>query len=410
MPTPFSPRNALSALLLSLSLAACATGGGQCPAPAPCPVCPVCPPGATPEPKQPPAEALQKSSWSALTAWSADDHAAAWPALRQSCSTLKNREEWREVCSRADELGAAPSRHQARQFFEQNFEPWQAINPDGSPSGLVTGYFEPLIHGSRKPSAQHRWPVHAPPADMISVDLGEQQPELQHMRLRGRVVDTRLVPYWSRAEIMAMGDALPAQVLFWAADPLDLFFLHVQGSGQIQLDDGSRARIGYADQNGHPYTSIGRWLVERGELALHQASMQGIRQWASENSSRLQELLGANPSYVFFRELPATGQGPIGALGVPLTTGRSIAVDPRFIPLGAPVFLDTTRPLSAEPLQRLMLAQDTGGAIKGVVRADFYWGAGQQAGEQAGRMRQQGRMWVLLPKGMKSQAGMKPKQ
>ena len=235
---------------------------------------------------------------------------------------------------------------------------------------------------------------------MISVDLADQHPDLRHMRLRGRLVGNRLVPYWSRGEIAKMGDAFPAQVLFWATDPIELFFLQVQGSGQIRLEDGSRARIGYAEHNGHPYVSIGRWLVDRGELALEQASMQGIRTWAQDNPSRMDEMLHANPSYVFFRELPLTGDGPVGALGVPLTPGRSIAADPRFIPLGAPVFLDTTHPLSERPLQRLMMAQDTGGAIRGAVRADFYWGTGQQAGEQAGRMRQQGRMWVLLPKGM----------
>lgn len=406
---PFSLRTGLIALLLPLTLTACATNmGKQCPAPTAqqqCPACPVCP-GEKPE--QPAEEPLQKSSWDAVPAWSSDDHAAAWPALRQSCSTLRNRAEWRDVCTRADSLGTSPSRQQVKQFFEQNFTPWQAVNADGNRSGLVTGYFEPLIQGSRNPSPVHRWPIHAPPSDMITVDLGDQQPDLRHMRLRGRLVEQRLVPYWSRAEIMKMEDALPANVLFWAADPIDLFFLQVQGSGQIQLDDGTRARIGYADQNGHPYNSIGRWLVDRGELPLNRASMQGIRQWANENPTRLNELLGANPSYVFFRELPASNDGPLGALGVPLTSGRSIAIDPRFIPLGAPVFLDTTHPLSDTPLQRLMVAQDTGGAIKGAVRADFYWGPGQEAGEQAGRMRQQGRMWVLLPKGMTPPEGRKP--
>ena len=159
-------------------------------------------------------------------------------------------------------------------------------------------------------------------------------------------------------------------------------------------------RIGYADQNGYPYQSIGRWLVARGELPLEKASMDGIKRWVQDNPGRLPELLNANPSYVFFRELPPSDDGPLGALGVPLSAGRSIAVDPRYVPLGAPVFLSTTRPLSNAPLKRLMLAQDTGSAIKGAVRADFFWGLGPQAGAEAGRMRQQGKMWLLLPRGV----------
>ena len=157
--------------------------------------------------------------------------------------------------------------------------------------------------------------------------------------------------------------------------------------------------MSYADQNGHPYRSVGRLLVERGELTLDQASMQGIKAWGSRNPDKLPELLNANASYVFFREQPASSSGPSGALGVPLTAGRSVAVDPRAVPLGAPVFLSTTWPNSTLPLNRLMMAQDTGGAIKGAVRADFYWGSGDEAGAQAGRMRQTGRIWVLLPNG-----------
>ena len=178
---------------------------------------------------------------------------------------------------------------------------------------------------------------------------------------------------------------------------MELFFLQVQGSGRIKLPDGSLARVNYADQNGHPYQSIGRLLVERGELKLEEASMQGIQAWARANPAKLSGLLNSNPSYVFFREVANSHDGPIGALGIPLSPERSLAVDPRSVPLGAPVFLATTRPNSSQPLNRLMLAQDTGGAIKGAVRADLFWGFGRDAGEQAGRMKQSGRMWVLLP-------------
>jgi membrane-bound lytic murein transglycosylase A len=183
----------------------------------------------------------------------------------------------------------------------------------------------------------------------------------------------------------------------WVDDAIDLFFLQIQGSGRVQLDSGGTIRIGYADQNGHPYRSIGRWLAERGELPLEKASMQGIKAWARQNHGRLAELLNYNASYVFFRQLPVDLPGPLGALGAPLTARRSVAVDPRFVPLGAPVYLATTWPNTTQPLNRLMLAQDTGGAIRGAVRADFFWGFGAEAAREAGRMKQSLRMWVLLP-------------
>ena len=213
-----------------------------------------------------------------------------------------------------------------------------------------------------------------------------------------------MLPYWNRAQFGERAEQAQAPVLLWAEDPIELFFLQVQGSGRVQLPDGKTVRIGYADQNGHPYQSIGRWLVSQGELTLDKASMEGIKRWAQDNPQRLNELLNTNPSYVFFREMPSASGGPVGALGVPLSEGRSIAVDPRYVPLGAPVFMSTTYPLSDKPLERLVVAQDTGGAIKGVVRADFFWGFGAEAGREAGKMRQQGRMWVLLPAGMKPAA------
>jgi membrane-bound lytic murein transglycosylase A len=221
------------------------------------------------------------------------------------------------------------------------------------------------------------------------------------MRLRGRVEGNRLVPYWTRAEIENQTQ-FRAPVLAWVEDPVELMFLQIQGSGQVELASGERLYLRYADQNGHPYRSIGRFLIQRGELSLEQSSMQGIKAWAAANPRKLREALDANPSYVFFREMrqsSGTADGPVGTLGVPLTAGYSIAVDPRSIPLGAPVFLATTMPLSNQPLERLMVAQDTGGAIRGAVRADFYWGTGREAGTLAGRMRQQGRMWVLWPRG-----------
>jgi membrane-bound lytic murein transglycosylase A len=218
------------------------------------------------------------------------------------------------------------------------------------------------------------------------------------------VEGNRVVPYLARGDIDAETAPLKGLELAWVDDPIDLFFLHIQGSGQVELETGERIRVGYAEQNGHPYRSLGRELIDRGEIAPERASMQGIKDWARRNPRKLQEFLNANPSYVFFRELAPDLPGPLGSLGVPLTPERSIAVDARVVTLGAPVYLATTWPNTSEPLNRLMVAQDTGGAIAGGVRADFFWGFGEAAGAQAGRMRQPGRMWVLLPKGAASAA------
>jgi membrane-bound lytic murein transglycosylase A len=284
----------------------------------------------------------------------------------------------------------------ARRFFETSFVPYALVSSEGADSGLITGYYEPVIEGSRAQSGQHRHPIFGVPEDLIVVDLAATNPDVRNLRLRGRIDGRRLIPYFSRSEIESRG--VPGPVIAWTNDPVELFFLHIQGSGQVRLDNGERIRIGFADQNGHPYRSLGRYLVDRGELPLEQASMQGIKAWAAANPAKLQEALNFNPSYIFFRELPAT-DGPPGALGVPLTPEYSLAVDRRFVPLGAPVYLASTYPLSEERLERMVAAQDTGGAIRGVVRADFYWGTGAEAGALAGRMRQQGRMWLMWPRG-----------
>jgi len=240
------------------------------------------------------------------------------------------------------------------------------------------------------------------PPDLLTIELADVFPDLKNMRLRGRLQGNKVIPYYSRADIVAREREHADRVLLWVDDAVELFFLQIQGSGRVKLPDGRMVRLSYADQNGHPYQSVGRVLIERGELKPEQASMQGIQAWARANPDKLDELLNTNPSYVFFREVPAKAndhEGPPGALGVPLSAERSIAVDPRHVPLGAPVYLSTTQPNSSRPLRRLMLAQDTGGAIRGVVRADFFWGFGPDAGSQAGRMKQQGQMWVLLPPG-----------
>jgi membrane-bound lytic murein transglycosylase A len=264
---------------------------------------------------------------------------------------------------------------------------------------MITGYYEPLLHGSRTKSARFRYPLYAVPPDLLVVDLSSVYPDLKHKRLRGKLDGNRVVPYLSREEIDTNPAPLKGNELVWVDDAIDAFFLQIQGSGQVELDKGGRIRVGYADQNGHPFRSLGRALIDRGEIPPERASMQGIKDWARSHPRKVQEFLNANPSYVFFRELPGDLPGPLGSLGVPLTPERSLAIDPRVIPLGAPVYLATTWPNTSEPLLRLMVAQDTGGAIAGGVRADFFWGFGDEAGALAGRMRQAGRMWVLWPKG-----------
>jgi membrane-bound lytic murein transglycosylase A len=305
---------------------------------------------------------------------------------------------WREVCAAAARLVNPPA-EAARRFFETHFTPFRVSDETAGDEGLITGYYEPLLRGSRKPTGRYRYALYGVPEDLVVVDLSEQYPELKNMRLRGRIDGRRLVPYYDRAQIESGQAPLRGREIAWVDDPIELFFLHIQGSGRILLEGGETIRVGYADQNGYPYRSIGRLLVERGELPLEQASMQSIIAWARRNPAKVNELLNSNASYVFFRELPASNAGPLGSLGIPLTPRRSIAVDRRYVPLGAPVFIATTWPNSTKPLNRLMLAQDTGGAIRGPVRADFFWGFGEAAAREAGRMKQPLRMWMLWPNG-----------
>ena len=328
-----------------------------------------------------------------------DDLRDSWPAFMASCDILTKKSDWKEPCTVARDVNARDSAA-IRQFFEAFFVPHQVRNADGSDSGLVTGYYEPLLHGARKRGGGFQTPLHRAPEDLLTIDLANVYPELKGMRLRGRLQGNKVVAYPPRAELIKSG-SLDGKELVWVDDPIDAFFLQVQGSGRVQLaENGSTVRLAYADQNGYPYKSIGKYLVDRGDLTLDQASAQGIKAWYVAHPERRQELLNANPSYVFFKEEPIADpkKGPKGALGVPLTPMRSIAIDSAFLPLGAPVYLSTTQPNNGSPLQRLVMAQDTGGAIKGAVRADFFWGFGAEAGEKAGKMKQRGMMWVLLPK------------
>ncbi|WP_148714931.1 murein transglycosylase A [Chitinolyticbacter meiyuanensis] len=374
-------------LASTLLLAACTT-------PPSTPTTPVT--GHTPgtvTPTSQPVARYQLTDWSALPQTADTDLVAGFDAWRRHCS--KARESaFKPVC--ADAAKIAPDAAAIRAFLQSRLTPYALRNDDGSDSGLITGYYEPVYPGSRERSAAASVPVYGVPDDLITVELASIYPELKGKRLRGRVEGRKLVPYPDAGTIQREGLATPA--LAWLTDPVDLQFMQVQGSGRVRLADGSELRLGYADQNGHPYKPVGRWLVEQGVLPASEVSMQSIRQWARANPTRLAELLASNPSFVFFRTLPASNDGPIGAMGVALTAGYSLAIDPKAVPLGSPMLIATTTPDGA-PLQRLAAAQDTGGAIRGQVRADFFYGTGDAAGELAGRMKQPGKLWLLWPKG-----------
>lgn len=392
----------------------------------------------TPPGPKPSSVSYEQVRFSDLPDWPGHTTSVTLQALKQSCKTLIKRSGWNSVCHDIASLNSQNS-GEVRNFFETHFVPWQ-IKDGESKTGLVTGYYEPLLEGSLSKSSSTPYPVYGVPADLNVLDFpvsvrGADQLVIQRVNgtkrwivvkgkklpvdgeaivtpgdfvvdtrttvLRGRIVGNRFVPYFKRAEIDQGRGVNHAPVLAWVADPVELFFLQVQGSGRVRLKDGSLLRLGYADQNGYQYVSIGKWLVDRGELKLSEASMQGIQAWIKKNPGRQKELFAANPSYVFFKKLDYTDGGPIGALGVPLTDSYSVAVDKRYVPLGTPLYLSTTYPLSSTPLNRIVHAQDTGGAIRGPIRIDFFWGFGQDAGVKAGRMKQQGSVWLLLPKGVR---------
>jgi membrane-bound lytic murein transglycosylase A len=338
------------------------------------------------------------ATYAALPGWDKDDLRAAWPAFTSSCTVLVKQATWKEACTIARSVNGNDERA-IRTFFETFLEPNQVIAPDGATDGLITGYYEPLLHGSRKKGGVYQTPLYKVPEDMVTIELASVYPELKGMRLRGKVVGKKVIPYSTRADIESAN--FSGKELLWVDDPVESFFLQVQGSGRVQLSEsGETVRVAYADQNGHPYKSIGKYLVEKGELTLEQASAQGIKAWIAGHPTRMQELFNVNPSYVFFKEekLPDPKVGPKGSLGVPLTPQRSVAIDATQLPQGAPVFLSTTQPNSDIPMQRLVMAQDTGGAIRGAIRVDYFFGFGAEAAENAGRMKQRGAIWVLLPK------------
>lgn len=348
-------------------------------------------------------------SWTALKGWDNESFASAWPAFEQSCVALEaSSEQWRQICDEVRLLNNADD-DERRAFLRSRFIPHRVNpNPDNR-DGLVTGYYEPMLEGSRKRDARFRYAIYGRPDDLLVVDLGEVYPELAGRRLRGRLDGNRVIPYFSREQIQHDSKPLRGKELLWVDDPVALFFLHIQGSGVVRLRDGTLVGVGYADQNGYPYKAIGAALIAQNEIPRDQISLQTIRDWLHDNPDKAEELMNSNPSYVFFTLRPDVKQGPLGSLGVPLTGERSIAVDTKYIALGLPVWLETTVPdiqdreLSdkkpeAQPFTHLVFSQDTGGAINGAARADLFWGRGREAEEYAGRMKQPGKLYVLLPR------------
>jgi len=352
---------------------------------------------------------LERVDFADLPGWDDDDLGKALPALRRTCDKLAGRPadtalgpngyagrvgQWDAACQAIANAGSDPDRN-LREVLTERFVAFAVSGPRGR-DGTITGYYEASLDAARRRHGPYRHPVYAPPRDLITADLDRFKDGLDGKRIVGRVKGNRLVPYHGRKAIASGALDGKAEVLLWADDPVDVFFLHVQGSGIADLPGGKTQRIGYAASNGREFTAIGRELIDSGALDGDDMSMQAIRDWLKANPDRARDLMYRNARYIFFREID--GQGPIGAFGVPLTAGRSIAVDPDAIPLGAPMWLATTHPASEKPLQRLVVAQDTGNAIQGTVRGDFFWGHGDAALAKAGRMKQQGRYWLLLPK------------
>lgn len=414
------------ALASLVVLAACAT---REPLPAPVPPTPTQTPTPTPTPTAPPAAetAVQAGvaaapALAALPGWTEADARPALDAFRKSCRALTRRTDlsgltqsgdWNEACT------AAATASDGRAFFETYFTPVTI----GNGTGLNTGYFEPELVGARSPAPGYPVPIYKRPADLVEVDLGLFRDNLKGRRIRGRVDGSALVPYFDRGQIEDGALAGRGLEIGYAADPYELFFLHIQGSGRLRLPDGSVMRIGYDGQNGREYVGIGSRLRQLNLLGPGQATMDGIIGWLKANPEQGRALMRENKSYIFFKELK--GDGPLGALSVALTPEYSVAADPKFVPLGAPLWLDSmipepTGPIIAAaiapigngvvgptprpagdvmtPFRRLMVAQDTGGAIKGANRFDLFWGPGQRARRIAGGLSSQGRATLLLPK------------
>jgi membrane-bound lytic murein transglycosylase A len=356
---------------------------------------------------------LQKSSFSQLPNWGNEDFVDLAQAYNRSCERILRKDsqqlfgvsekfgkaqEWQIACRKFAKVNPT-KRDEIKQFFEENFMPY-AVAAGTEGEGLFTGYYEAALKGSRTREGSYQYPLRSRPDDLVMVQLGDFREELKGQRIAGRVKNGNLKPYETHAEINA-GKLPPEQdkILVWVDSPIDAFFVQIQGSGVVALNDGGLMRIGYAGQNGHPYYAVGRELVKNGELTKENVSMQSIRNWMQNNPDKARYLMETNKSYVFFEEVKS--EGPKGGEGIGLTPMRSLAIDHSIIPYGLPVWLSADHPIPSQgELNRLMITQDTGGAIRGPVRGDFFWGYGTQAEKLAGDMKSQGRYWFLLPKNL----------
>lgn len=352
---------------------------------------------------------LKQMKFVDVPGWAAADHSLILPAFLKSCDVLAKKQpnadmgpdprmgkisDWVNICSDAKKIRPG-NKVEVNFFFQSRFVPYLASN-NQNVTGLFTGYYEPELQGRWGPEGDFTSPIYSRPNDLISVNLGEYREEFKGKQIAGRVLRNRLIPYNSRAEINKGALKGRGLEILWVNDPVTLFFLHVQGSGRVRMADGSTVRIGYAGRNGRPYTSIGKELVNMQVMPLKDVTAPAIMDWLRANPTAGEQVMNRNESFVFFRVID--GDGPLGAQGVPLTPGRSMAVDRKFIPYGVPIWLNTTDPLDAKlPLRRLMVAQDTGSAIKGPVRGDVFWGFGAEAAQRAGVMKSRGQYYLILP-------------
>lgn len=352
---------------------------------------------------------LQPAQYAELAGWNNDDHAEALKAFLRSCEKIKTLPEdqnfgagskagkageWKKACNDAEALPEKTS-ESARLFFESSFRPY-LVSSNWHSTGLFTGYYEIALDGGLDESTETPVPIYGLPADLITLNLQDFDSTLPKRTLTGRLQDNKFVPYPDREQI-AQG-ALADKPIAWGKDEVDVFFLQIQGSGSLKMADGSSRPIGYAGQNGRPYTAIGKKLIEMGAIPKEKMNAEAIKEWLRNNPDKADEVMNENKSYVFFRLLDG---GIVGAQGVELIAERSLAVDKRFIPLGAPIWLETSIPPQSgnvpEKYSRLMIAQDTGGAIKGKIRGDIFFGSGERAEYLAGNMKNQGRYFMLLP-------------
>jgi len=366
---------------------------------------------------QPPAEAppqlvLEPAEFKALPGWRADVLSDALAAFLASCPAIAAKPadqplgylpeqgtmgDLTKICAEARTLNTK-STAQLQFFIERSFRPFH-VRDGQKRDGKFTGYYEPLLRGSFQPNARYRYPVYARPRDIVVVELGMFDPDRKGEQLAGRLVDDRLLPYFDRREILEGALQGRQLELLWVDSAVDLFFLHVQGSGRILLPDGSHVRLAFSGRNGHRYSSIGRELVAQGVMKVEDVTMPSLRAWMTANPLAAEQLMLKNRSFIFFRV--EKDEVVKGAMGVPLTAGRSLAVDPKYVPLGLPIWLVTTDPLdpkNEKPLTRMVVAQDMGSAIKGVVRGDLFWGFGAEAEARAGLMNEGGGYYLLLPR------------